>query len=619
MTNCLQSAAQFMHVGGSALNELFVQVTPSGADPAPPGANICLAFSLSGSAAGSGGSVTLPLPLYRFGWARTTVGYGGLRLWAPLTSSLVVGGTALGVGVILPAGPTPAYSIPSYNFAITIASTAVSLVFSGLLNVSTYSPAPTCWAGGAAQYATMPKTSGVCISASASGIAPWSITMPIRPLPWSVMPRWSYSGVTLSAVASGNSSFPSSAAGIVPVPSLSALLTRVKVDFGIAQLSSVSYASVPCGKNSNYGTWTCDVACIFCLLSYMTSQGNGALNVVGFGTVPQGQLTLDAQSVARYAFSDVLPTLGSAAVGVAIGSANAAAYVQCAISPAPCSPWWAPGTVSAQRVSSTVNTWAARLYSPSTWSGARWAASAAVAFSRDAGAPPIMTGTMSGTGRAFNVVTQWACALNISSMLNTIVRRVCAPVSQPIIINVGFSAGTVASMQGFPLSIDFGVTVSALDSAASALGGWFGCDATCMYPAYAPVSLFVRSALSALLPVSSGDRALAPSWQWRPCALPTVTATATPGSSPSPQAGSAGTAGPPAVNIVGIAVGVTVSVLAAVAAGLAGRWYCRARHLANERLLSTTIPGNPFSSGAVKQDWGGIHEAPQPAVQVAFE
>ena len=600
MTSCLQSAAQFMLVGGSSLNALFVQVTPSGADPAPPGANISLTFSLSGSAAGSGGSVTFPLPLYRFGWARTTPGYGASHLWTPLASSLIVGGIPLGYAVSVPAGPMPAYSIPSYNFAMTLASSTFSLVFTGLLNASTFSPSPTCWAGGAAQYAALPTTSGVCISASASGIDPWSLAMPIQPLPWSVLPSWSFAGVTLSAAASGTSFFPPSYSGVVPVPSLSAAITRVEVAFGIGQLSAVSIASAPCGTTSYDGTWTCDVACLSCLLSYATSQGSGALNAVGFGTVPQGQVALDARSVALFALSNVLPTLEGAVVGMAVSAANAVAYAQCVVSPAPCSPWWAPGVVSAQAVSSAVNTWAASLYKSSAWGGAVWAASAAVALSRDAADTPIITGTVSGTGGAFNVVTQWASALNISSMINTVAQRVCAPVSQPIIINVGFSAGTVASMQGFPLSIDFGVTVSALDSAATALGGWFGCNATCMYPAYAPVSLLVRSALSALLPSS------APSWQWLPCALPP--ATATPSPSPSP----AGTAGPPAVNVVGIAVGVTVGVLAALALGLSGLWYWRVRRSANEGVLAR--PGVP-QSVVVKsplQDWGGHREDPQP-------
>lgn len=606
MTGCLQSAAQFMFVGGSTLNALFMQVTPSGADPAPPGANISLAFSLSGSATGSGGSVTIPLPLYRFGWARTTPGYGASRLWTPLASSLIVGGIPLGYAVSLPAGPMPTYSIPSYNFAMTIANSVLSLVFSGLLNASTYSPAPMCWAGGAAQYAALPTTSGVCISTSASGIAPWSIAMPIQPVSWSVLPSWSYAGVTLSAVVSGTSFFPSSYSGIVPVPSLSAALSRVEVAFGIVQqLSSVSSASAPCGTNSYDGTWTCDVSCMHCLLSYATSQGSRALNAVGFGTVPQGQVALDAGPTALFAQSHVLPSLLSSVFGVAVGAANAVAYAQCAISPAPCSPWWAPGAVSAQGVSSTISTWAVSLYNSSAWGGAVWAASAAVALSRDAAAPPIIAGTVSGTGGAFDVATQWASALNISSLLNTVVQRVCAPVSQPIIINVGFSAGTVASTQGFPLSIDFGVTVSALDSAAAALGDWFGCNSTCMYPTYAPVSLFVRSALSALLPASAGSGVLAPSWQWLPCELPS-TATATP--SPS----SAGTAGSPAVNVVGIAVGVTVGVLVAIALGLSGLWYCRVRRLANEGSLNR--PGIPqwVVVKSPLQDWGGPREDPQP-------
>lgn len=113
MTSCLQSVSSYMLLGGSAFNALLVQVTPSGSDPVPPGANLTLGFSLSGSASGSGASVTLPLPLYRFGWVGTTRGYGGSQLWTALSSSLVVGGTPLGFAVTLPAGPAPVYAIPS--------------------------------------------------------------------------------------------------------------------------------------------------------------------------------------------------------------------------------------------------------------------------------------------------------------------------------------------------------------------------------------------------------------------------------------------------------------------------------------------------------------------------
>lgn len=362
-----------------------------------------------------------------------------------------------------------------------------------------------------------------------------------------------------------------------------------------------------------------------CLLELAAGQGFNALNNAGFGTTPQGSVTVDTQSAASFVVANVMPPIAAALASISAAVANAVSLVQCAMSPSSsCVAWWAAGSVSAAGVSNAISAWAASLYDPSTWGAASWSATTAVALSRVANAPPMITSTFSGTGGSFPVTVNYASSLNISALFNTVVQRVCAPVSMPIIFDAGFLAGGPTSSQMFAFDIDVGVSVSALDSAAGALGGWFGCNATCMSPAYAPVSLFIRSALTALLPVANGVGTGASPWQWLPCPLPppvvpsssatqTVTAgltpttapTATPGltqtatASPNPNASNSGTS--QKTNTVGIAVGVTVGVVVAVAAALAAFWVWRTRRSSAAKAAvpekSTT---SPFHSDALR-------------------
>lgn len=589
------------------MNTLLVQTTPNGVDPAPPGANLTVGFSLTGSAVGSGASVTLPLPLYRFGWAGQDRGYGDLLLWSPLSSSLIVGGSDIFYAVTLPAGPSPSYSIPSYAYAMAVAPPSFSFSFSGDASVSVFSPSPTCWAGGAAKFASGPNTTGVCISAKATGTAPWSIAMPIQATSWTQRPSFTYAGVSIAASVNGVTAFP---IVNVPVPALSANLVRLSVSFSVSQWTGTTFP--PCGSVVA-GIWTCDQYCFMCLIETAASSGFSALNSLGFGTIPQGVMSMNAKPVASYAVANVLPPIGTALVGVIAAVANGVATVQCALSSSSaCVPWWAPGSLSGGGVSSAVSSWASNLYNPSSWGVAAWSLTPSVIFSRSTLALPAISASFVGSFGSYPVTVQYSSALNISALLSAAVQRVCTPVSSPIILSVGITAGGASSSQAFPFAIDVGIAISALDSAAGTLGGWFGCNATCMSPAYAPVSLFVRSVLSAMLPVEGAGATSAAPWQWLPCPLPqliatsTATQTASSGLTPSatasvtsgltPSATASASSGltptaspvpsqvpapnsgaPQAFNVAVFAVGVTLGIVVAVAIGIAAFFIWRAR------------------------------------------